>query len=126
MREEDAIPVNDKPYRLLFTHRQEVVRQTSQWERDGIIRQSNSPWNAPLIVVPKKADAKGNPQYRVCVDFRRLNQLTIGDAFPIPRIDEILDQLGRARYYTALDLTSGYHQILIAQEDCEKTAFFYG
>lgn len=74
-------------------------------------------------MVPKKPDANGKPQFRVCVDFRRLNELTIGDAFPIPRIDEILDQLGRSRYYTTLDLASGYHQVPIRPQDREKTGF---
>jgi hypothetical protein len=119
----DAVPVNVRPYRLPFAHRQEIARQAEQLEKDRIIQPSNSPWNAPLIVVPKKADTQGKPQYRVCVDFRRLNQLTVGDAFPIPRIDEILDQLGRSRYYTTLDLASGYHQVAIKPEDREKTGF---
>jgi len=86
-------------------------------EEDGIIQPSESPWNAPLVVVPKKPDASGNPQFRVCVDFRRLNQLTIEDAFPIPRIYEILDQLRRSIYYTTLDIASGYHQVPILPQD---------
>jgi len=92
-------------------------------ESPNIIQPSESPWNAPLIVVPKKPDAQGNPKYRVCVDFRLLNELTIGDAYPIPRIDEILDQLGRSRYYSTLDLVSGYHHVSIRAEDRQKTAF---
>lgn len=99
----DAAPVNVRPYRLPIIHRQEISRQTKQLEKDKIIRPSDSPWNAPLIVVPKKADAQGRAQYRVCVDFRKLNESTVGDTYPILRIDEILDQLGRSRYYTTLD-----------------------
>lgn len=120
---EGAKPVNVRPYRLPYAHRQEIVRQMEELERNNIIQPSESPWNAPLIVVPKKPDPQGNPKYRVCVDFRRLNELTIGDAYPIPRIDEILDQLGRSRYYTTLDLVSGYHQVSIRAEDRQKTAF---
>jgi len=120
---EDTAPVNIKPYRLPYAHRQVIVEQMAKLEEDNIIQPSESPWNAPLVVVPKKPDANGKPQFRVCVDFRRLNQLTIGDAFPIPRIDEILDQLGRSRYYTTLDLASGYHQVPIRPQDCEKTGF---
>lgn len=71
-----------------------------------------------MVVVPKKPVVNGNPQFRVCVDFRRLNQLTVGDAFSIPRIDEILDQLGR---YTTLDLTSEYHEVPIQYH--ENTEF---
>jgi len=86
-------------------------------ESNNVIQPSESPWNAPLIVVAKKPDAHGNPKYRVCVDFRCLNELTVGDAYPIPRLDEILDQLGRSRYYTTLDLVSGYHQVSIKTEE---------
>ncbi|KAL4092464.1 hypothetical protein QTP88_026965 [Uroleucon formosanum] len=90
---EKAAPVNIRPYRLPYAHRQVIVEQIGKLEKDKIIQPSESPWNASLVVVPKKPDADGKPQFRVCVDFRRLNQLTIGDAFPIPQIDEILDQL---------------------------------
>jgi len=100
-----------------------IIEQMEKLEENDIIRPSKSPWNAPLVVVPKKPDENKKPQFRVCVDFRRLNQLTIGDAFSIPRIDKILDQLGRSRYYTTLDLASGYHQVPIHPQDCEKTAF---
>ncbi|KAL4103608.1 hypothetical protein QTP88_018969 [Uroleucon formosanum] len=120
---ENATPINVRPYRLPYDHRQEIIKQTKELEENKIIQPSDSPWNAPLIVVPKKPDAQGKPQYRVCVDFRRLNQITVGDAFPIPRIDEILDQLGRSRYYSTLDLASGYHQVPIREEDRQKTAF---
>lgn len=120
---ENAAPVNIRQYRLPYAHRQEIVKQMEELETNKVIQPSDSPWNAPLIVVPKKPDATGQPQYRICVDFRRLNALTIGDAFPIPRIDEILDQLGRSRYYTTLDLASGYHQVPIKSEDRGKTGF---
>ncbi|KAM0724355.1 Retrovirus-related Pol polyprotein from transposon 17.6 [Formica fusca] len=91
--------------------------------KNGIIRTSASQWNAPLLVVPKKADASGKPKLRVVVDFRKLNDLTIGDSFPLPNITEILDQLGNAKYFTTLDLASGYHQIPMAEQDKQKTAF---
>jgi len=87
-----------------------------------IIRTSVSQWNSPLLVVPKKADASGKPKLRVVVDFRKLNNITIGDSFP-PSITEILDQLGSAKYFTTLDLASGYHQIPMAEQDKRKTAF---
>jgi len=91
--------------------------------RNKIIQTSVSQWNAPLLVVPKKADASGKPKLRVVVDFRKLNDLTIGDSFPLPNITEILDQLGNAKYFTTLDLASGYHQIPMAERDKQKTAF---
>jgi hypothetical protein len=91
--------------------------------KNEIIRTSASQWNAPLLVVPKKADASGKPKLRVVVDFRRLNDLTIGDSFPLPNITDILDQLGNAKYFTTLDFASGYHQIPMAEQDKNKTAF---
>ena len=90
---------------------------------DGIIRASTSQWNAPLLVVPKKADSAGKPKLRIVIDFRKLNDLTIGDSFPLPNIEEILDQLGNAKYFSTLDLASGYHQIPMAEHDKPKTAF---
>jgi len=92
-------------------------------EREGVIAPSESPWNAPLLVVSKKPDVNGNVKYRVCVNFRRLNDVTIGDAFSLPNIVNILDQLERSWYYSALDLAQGYHQIPMKPSDCEKTAF---
>jgi len=107
----DTAPVNVRPYRLPEKHKTEVNRQTQEMLKNKIIRTSVSQWNAPLLVVPKKADASGKPKLRVVVDFRKLNDLTIGDSFPLPNITEILDQLGNAKYFTTLDLASGYHQI---------------
>jgi len=92
-------------------------------EKDGIIGPSDSPWNAPLLVVPKKIDDSGGQKYRVVVDFRKLNNLTVGDAFPMPDVNTILDQLGNAKYFTCLDMASGYHQIPMRPEDRQKTGF---
>jgi hypothetical protein len=75
------------------------------------------------LVVPKKPDASGKRQWRICIDFRKLNEITIGDSYPLPNIHNIFDKLGRARYFTALDCTSGYLQVSIAKEDRHKTAF---
>ncbi|KMQ85846.1 enzymatic polyprotein endonuclease reverse [Lasius niger] len=91
--------------------------------RNRIIRSSTSQWNALLLVVPKETDASGKPKLRVVVDFRKLNDLTIGDSFPLPNITDILDQLGNAKYFTTLDLASGYHQIPMEESDKNKTAF---
>jgi len=92
-------------------------------ENDGIIGPSDSPWNAPLLVVPKKIDDSGEQKYRVVVDFRKLNNLTVGDAFPMPDVNTILDQLGNAKYFSCLDMASGYHQIPMRSEDRQKTGF---
>ncbi|XP_029675231.1 uncharacterized protein LOC115242830 [Formica exsecta] len=119
----DTSLVNTRPYRLPYKHKTEVNKQVQEMLKNGIIRTNASQWNAPLLVVPKKADASGKPKLRVVVDFRKLNDLTIGDSFPLPNITEILDQLGNAKYFTTLDLASGYHQIPMAEQDKQKTAF---
>jgi len=88
---------------------------------DGIIRSRMSQWNAPLLVIPKKTDASGKQKLRIVVDFRKLNDLTIGDSFPLSNITDILDQLGNAKYFSTLDLASGYQ--IPMHEHRNKTAF---
>jgi hypothetical protein len=108
----DSTPVNARPYRLPEKHKTEVNRQIQEMLNNKIIRHSNSQWNAPSLVVPKKIDASGKTKLHcVVVDFRKLNDLTIGDSFSLPNITDILDQLGSLKYFTTLDLASGYHQI---------------
>jgi len=90
---------------------------------EGIIVESNSPWNSPLLVVPKRVGPDGEKKWRLVVDFRRLNEKTIGDAYPLPDITEILDQLGQSKYFTCLDMVMGYHQIELEEGAGPKTAF---
>ena len=90
---------------------------------DGIITESTSPWNSPILVVPKKAGVDGEKRWRLLADFRRLNEKTIGDAHPLPDITEILDQLGQSKYFTCLDMVMGYHQIALAPGQGPQTAF---
>jgi hypothetical protein len=116
-------PINTRPYRLPETQRIEVEKQVNKLLEEKIIAESNSPWNSPLLVVPKKTDASGEKKWRLVVDFRRLNEKTIGDAYPLPDITEILDQLGQSKYFSCLDMVMGYHQIEVKEEDKEKTAF---
>jgi hypothetical protein len=92
-----------KNYRLAEAHKQEVNEQVEQMTRDEIIAPSKSEWNFPLVIVPKKTDATGKQKWRICVDFRKLNEVSVGDSFPLPNIQDILDKIGRARYFTALD-----------------------
>lgn len=115
--------INAKLYRYPPQHEEEVRRQIKEMEQQGIIRKSNSRYSSPLIVVPKKLDNSGQKKYRIVVDYRKLNEVTIDDKFPLPNIDAILDKLGRAQYFTTIDLAKGYHQILIKEEDRHKTAF---
>ena len=90
----------------------------------GVIRPSRSPYNHPIWVVDKKGcDANGNRNKRLVIDFRKLNDKTIDDKYPIPDISRILSNLRKAKYFTTLDLKSGFHQLTLAERDREKTAF---
>lgn len=116
-------PINVRPYRLPHVHKDEINKQLQTMIESNIIRPSKSPWNSPLLIVPKKCDKDGNKKWRVVIDFRRLNDVTIGDAFPLPNITDILDQLGKSKYFTTLDLASGFHQVKMNPNDGAKTAF---
>ena len=89
----------------------------------GIIEEIDSPCNSPILVVPKKADASGQQKFRLVVDYRKLNEKTVGNAYPLPDITKILDQLGQAKYFSCLALAMGYNQIDMDPKDIEKTAF---
>lgn len=115
--------INTKSYRIPEIHKEEVQRQTEQMLQDGIIAPSNSPWNSPILVVPKKPDASGKRKWRIVVDFRKLNDVTIGDSFPIPVISEVLDALGNSKYFSTIDCASGFLQVPVKLEDQPKTAF---
>lgn len=115
--------INSKLYRYPPKHEEEVRKQIGEMEAQGIIRKSNSRYSSPLIVVPKKSDNSGQKKFRIVIDYRRLNEVTVDDKFPLPNIDSILDKLGKAQYFTTLDLAKGYHQISIKEEDKQKTAF---
>jgi len=119
----DDRPINVKQYRFPPAHKQEINRQVDDMLGKGVIETSTSPYNSPLWVVPKKADSKGNKRWRLVIDFRALNEKTLGDAYPLPNIIDILDQLGSAKYFSVFDLASGFHQIPMAPADAQKTAF---
>ena len=119
----DSKPVFTKSYRYPQIHKQEVKTQVSKMLDQGIIRPSISPWSSPVWVVPKKLDASGKEKCRVVVDYRKLNELTIDDKYPLSNISDLLDQLGKCQYFTTFDLASGFHQIEIDSKDIQKTAF---
>lgn len=103
--------MNVKPYRLPFATREHVEDQINDLIREGTIEPSSSPWNAPILIVPKKMDGSGEIKYRLVVDFRKLNEMTISDTYPLPIIADILESLGHSKYYSKIDLKSGFYQI---------------
>ena len=108
-----------QPYRRIPPSQFEDVRQHIQELADkGVIRPSSSPYASPIVIVRKK-----DGSIRLCVDYRKLNAITWRDAFPLPRIDETLDAIGGASFFSTLDLASGYHQVAMHEDDQEKTAF---
>jgi hypothetical protein len=115
---EDTLPIKQRPYRISPTEHEFVGKEIDRMLDQGIIRPSYSPWTSPIVLVKKK-----NGQTRFCVDYRKLNKITKRDAYPLPRIDEILDSLGKAKWFTSLDMASGYWQVEMNESDREKTAF---
>ena len=111
-------PIRQPPYRLPHAYRETVEKELKEMLEDGIIEPSESDWASPIVLVKKKDNS-----IRLCVDYRKLNSETQVDAYPMPRIDDILDQIGQARYITTLDLARGYWQVPVAEEDRHKTAF---
>ena len=116
--EEGAVPPNKPPYRLSPKEHEELQAQIDDLLAQGHIRPSQSPYGAPVLFVPKK-----DGRWRMCIDYRALNKQTIRDRYPLPRIDDLLDRLGRAQHFSTLDLASGYHQIAVKTSDIPKTAF---
>lgn len=118
----DKSPVYIKNYRIPKTQKMEINRQVDAMLQNEIIERSCSEYNNPVLLVPKKSD-NGEKKWRLVVDFRQLNKKLVADKFPLPRIDDILDQLGRAKWFSVLDLISGFHQIPLEEQSRDLTSF---
>ena len=117
------MPIFHRQYRQAEIHNTEVLGQTQNLLDDNLIEDSDSPYNSSVFVVPKKPDPDGNKGWRMVIDFRKLNEKTIKDAYPLPNITHILDQLGGASYFSTLDLAMRFHQIKMYPNSKAKTAF---
>ncbi|CAF1308488.1 unnamed protein product [Rotaria sordida] len=111
-------PVHTPPYRKSNKDQETLRKETDKLLKNAIIEHSTSPWSSPVVLVKKKDGTT-----RFCVDYRRLNQITTKDAFPLPRIDDIYDQLTKATYFTKFDFKAGYFQVPLDKSDRPKTAF---
>ena len=114
----NAKPIKQRPRRLPLNKRQDVDNEIQRLLESGIIEESKSPWASPIVPVNKKDGST-----RLCIDYRALNNVTIKDSYPLPRIDDSLDALMGSKWFSVLDLSSGYFQVLMDDCDKEKTAF---
>ncbi|MCO5558817.1 hypothetical protein L7F22_012405 [Adiantum nelumboides] len=111
-------PPNKPPYRVSQAQQEEITRQMNKLVEKGMVRPSSSPFCSPALLVQKKDDT-----YRMCVDYRALNRITIKNRFPMPQAKDLFDKLQGSTYFSRIDLKSGDHQIQIVDEDIIKTAF---
>ena len=106
------------PYRMPQVYQEAVEKEIEMMLKEGVIEPCISEWASPMVIMKKKDDT-----IRLYVDYRRLNSKTVMDAYPMPRVDDILDQVGQAKYITTLDLAKGYWQVPVAEDDQHKTVF---
>ncbi|XP_067303559.1 uncharacterized protein [Pseudorasbora parva] len=118
VRTAPGVVVRQRPYRVPEARRHAIEAEVQEMLRLGVIEPSRSPWSSPIVMVPKP-----DGTFRFCNDFRRLNEVSEFDGYPMPRVDELLDRLGRARYISTLDLTKGYWQVPLSAQAKPKTAF---
>ena len=114
----DSAPIAAAPYRLSPAMKQKLHGKLQEMLQEGIIREAESPWAFPVVLIPKK-----DKDIRVCVDYRRLNAITVTDTYPLPRMEDLLHAAKTTKFMSTLDLKAGYWQIEVAEKDQEKTAF---
>ena len=114
----DALPVKIPPRKTSFAEKELIEKTVTDLLHSGKIRGSNSPWASPIVLVKKK-----DGTMRFCIDYRRVNDVTVKDAYPLPRIEDALDYLNGAKYFSALDLASAYWQVAMHPDSIDKTAF---
>jgi hypothetical protein len=111
-------PISKRPYRMSMEELKELKKQLTELQEAGYIRPSSSPWGAPIMFVQKKDGSQ-----RMCVDYRSLNDVTIKNKYPLPRIEDLFDHMRGTRVFSKIDLRSGYHQMKIRPSDIPKMAF---
>ena len=111
-------PISIPSYRMSPVELRELKAQLEELLSKGFIRPSISPWGAPILFLKKKYES-----LQLCIDYRQLNRVTIRNQYPLPRINELFDQLQGSRVYSKIDLRSGYHQLRVQESDVPKTAF---
>jgi hypothetical protein len=111
-------PISKRPYRMSVNELVELKKQIAELQAKGFIRPSSSPWGAPIPFVEKKDGTQ-----RMCVDYRSVNEVTIKNKYPLPRIEDLFDQMKGASVFSKIDLRLGYHQLKIQESDIPKTAF---
>jgi len=116
-------PVNARPYPLPEYQKREVRRQV-ELKKGGIITESNSPWNSMLLLAPppqKKVHTTGEKHWRLVIDYRKLKEKAVADAYPLPDVTEVLDQLDQSKYFSCIDMVMEYNQIEMSEKDTAKT-----
>ena len=118
IRVKNSMPVRQPAYRIPYAYKEEVRKELREMLEAGVIEESKSEWASPIVLVRKK-----DKTLRLCVDYRRLNTVSEFEAYPMPRIEDLLDSLGKARFLTTLDLAKGYWQVPVQESARDKTAF---
>jgi hypothetical protein len=111
-------PISKRPYRMSVEELKELKKQLTELQEAGYICSNSSPWGAPVLFVQKKDGSQ-----QMCVDYRSLNDVTVKNKYPLPRIEDLFDQMRGAKVFSKIDLRSGYHQMKIRPSDNSKTDF---